>query len=100
MGDVAEQKLPQGWFHDPYGIHQDRYFSAGRATKLVRDGRRESYDPPPDRPQPELVLVSAESGEPGDATDLRRADDASTKPYRTGEAIRAALDVFDRTNNW
>jgi hypothetical protein len=37
----------QGWSADPFGLHDERYFSAGSPTKLVRDGRAESYDEPP-----------------------------------------------------
>jgi hypothetical protein len=37
----------QGWYHDPYGVHEERYYSAGEATKLVCDRGIESYDPPP-----------------------------------------------------
>jgi hypothetical protein len=37
----------QGWSADPFGVHEERYFSAGRATKLVRDRKVESYDDPP-----------------------------------------------------
>ncbi|HUO48384.1 MAG TPA: hypothetical protein VMU09_06085 [Acidimicrobiales bacterium] len=37
-----------GWHPDPYGVHEERYISVdGSPTKLVRDGRQESYDPPP-----------------------------------------------------
>ena len=36
-----------GWQADPFGLHEQRYFSQGQPTKLVRDGRVESYDPPP-----------------------------------------------------
>jgi hypothetical protein len=43
---MADRQL-QGWCADPFGLHQARYFSAGRATKLVRDGGVESYDEPP-----------------------------------------------------
>jgi hypothetical protein len=39
---------PQGWHEDPFRLHEARYFSAGRPTKLVRDGDVESYDEPPD----------------------------------------------------
>jgi hypothetical protein len=28
----------QGWCRDPYLVHEDRYFSDGQPTKLVRDG--------------------------------------------------------------
>ena len=37
----------QGWHADPFGLHEMRYISAGRPTKLVRDGRMEVYDEPP-----------------------------------------------------
>jgi hypothetical protein len=43
---VASREL-QGWQPDPFGVHEMRYFSVGRPTKLVRDGRVEAYDEPP-----------------------------------------------------
>ncbi len=53
----------QGWHPDPYERHDDRWFSDGKPTRLVRDQGSESYDePPPDsaardepeqQPQPE-----------------------------------------------
>jgi hypothetical protein len=43
---VAVREL-QGWQPDPFGLHEMRYFSVGRPTKLVRDGRVEAYDEPP-----------------------------------------------------
>ena len=36
----------QGWAPDPFGLHESRYFSDGRPTKLVMDGGVESYDEP------------------------------------------------------
>jgi hypothetical protein len=68
-------------------------------TKLVRDGRHESYDLPRDQPLPEgdLVPVGQAADEATYGGDLRRADDASSKPYDPAEARRAALDVFDRS---
>jgi hypothetical protein len=39
--------LVTGWYPDPFGLHADRYFSEGGATRLVRDGGVESYDEPP-----------------------------------------------------
>jgi len=64
----------QGWYRDPYNIHEDRYFSEGQPTKLVRDGEAESYDPPPPGP-PEGELVKVPDSVPSDGTDMRRADD-------------------------
>ena len=37
----------QGWSADPFQLHEQRYFSAGQPTKLVRNGGVESYDEPP-----------------------------------------------------
>ena len=66
----------QGWYRDPYLVHEDRYFSAGQPTKLVRDGGAESYDPPPAGP-PKTELVEVSQAEPGNGSDLSRADDRS-----------------------
>lgn len=82
----------EGWYRDPYQIHDDRWMSAGRPTKLVRDGGRESLDPPPDRPLPEGDLVPVgQPGEGGDGSDMRRADDASRGPFDGAEARSAAI---------
>ena len=51
----------QGWSEDPFGLHEARYFSAGRPTKLVRDGRIESYDEPPSGPRGPAAPVPAEN---------------------------------------
>lgn len=48
---------PQGWYEDPFRLHDARYFSAGRPTRLVRDGNVESYDEPPGESQPEPGVV-------------------------------------------
>jgi hypothetical protein len=92
-------ELPaQGWYRDPYAVHEDRYFSEGTPTKLVRDDGQESFDPPPDLPLPKDQLVPAElpGDEMADGADLHRADEASSgQPYDASAARRAALDVFD-----
>lgn len=46
-GAIEPDKPPQGWFVDPFGEHEQRWFSQGSPTALVRDGRAESQDPPP-----------------------------------------------------
>lgn len=80
----------QGWYQDPYLVHEDRYFSAGTATKLVRDGGRESYDPPPEAPAPEGKLVPAVSGADG-----ALGGDA-VLPADHEQAMRTVFDYFDR----
>lgn len=105
--------LAQGWYRDPYHVHQDRYFSAGQPTKLVRDDGREGSDEPPDQPYAasDLVRVPEEEDDfggrdllradaaerRGRSRDLRRADDASLdSPYDAGKARRRVFDQFDR----
>jgi hypothetical protein len=103
----------QGWYRDPYGQHEDRYFSAGQPTKLVRDGEQESYQEPPDQPYDpaELVRAASEADDGFDGSDLRRADEAELSatardlrradqarsgPYDAEAAKRAAFDAFDQ----
>jgi hypothetical protein len=40
---LVEEDL-HGWNQDPSGRHQERYFSGGQPTTLVRDGGQESHD--------------------------------------------------------
>ena len=83
----------QGWYRDPYEVHEYRYFSDGRPTKLVRDGGVEGYDPPPPGP-PEGELVEIPATEPGDGTDMRRADDRETgTAYDPSATAWSTIDV-------
>jgi len=79
----------EGWYRDPFAIHEDRWMSQGRPTKLVRDGGTEAYDPPPDLPLPAtLVPVDADGGAAG-------PDEAGQEPGCSGRrAGRAALDAI------
>ncbi len=85
----------EGWYVDPYRIHQHRWFSAGRPTALVRDGGIESEDPAPAEPfdgAPVRVTEDPTSG--ADGADLRRADDAAGgDSYDPEKAFMAALDA-------
>ena len=38
----------QNWCLDPFGNHEERWFSRGMPTALVRDHGVEAQDPPPD----------------------------------------------------
>jgi len=79
--DTLNQVVIRGWYRDPYGRHEDRYFSDGTPTKLVRDGDREAFDPPPDLPLPGPLLRSAHRPprRPGPG-DLHRADECEREP--------------------
>ena len=51
-----------GWQSDPFEIHEQRYFSQGKPTKLVRDDGVESYDLPPAASLPSASEVRARIG--------------------------------------
>jgi hypothetical protein len=87
----------QGWYRDPYEIHDDRYFSDGLPTKLVRDGDAESYDEPPPGSYPLPLAPSArEAAEDEAGSGLRRADEAcDDPPFSKSAAVQGAFDVFD-----
>jgi len=62
---------PQGWYNDPFGRHEARYFSAGKPTKLVRDGGHESNDPPPSESDPAGTLRPAQFHEDDESSPER-----------------------------
>lgn len=96
MATVTEMTF--GWFQDPYHLHQDRYFSAGQPTKLVRDAGLESYDPPPDIPLPEPPTPAAShANHSSGGADMRRADDAEREaPYDQRAACQKATSAAVR----
>lgn len=71
----------EGWYLDPYGIHEQRWMSAGSPTSLVRDAGTEANDEPPDRP-PSRPFVPAQVVESTLGRDLLRADDIDNEPSR------------------
>lgn len=84
----------EGWYRDPYGIHQDRWFSAGTPTALVRDQGVEGHDDPPGYPPPGPPEEIPEIDQfPAD--DLRRADEpeASGGEYEREGAVGQVSDV-------
>jgi hypothetical protein len=87
---MNEGQVAQGWYQDPYAIHEHRYFSAGLPTKLVRDGGHERYDPPPDRAFPDGGLVPA-VGSTEEAGGAEAERSAASKQMQ-----RAVFDYFDQ----
>jgi hypothetical protein len=79
----------EGWYTDPYRIHEHRWFSDGTPTDLVRDGGATSKDAPPDTPYAEApTLVRA-------ADDLRRGDD----PGGDVDDVEAVWTYFTRSGS-
>jgi hypothetical protein len=80
----------EGWYEDPFGRHEDRWFSDGTPTALVRDGGTESDDPPPDERLPD-TLVPAEVEASVGGADLLRA--GGQPPVSRGDQVTAAMDA-------
>jgi len=78
MADYDHAVRAEGWLRDPYHLHEDRWFSDGRPTNLVRDdGATSSDEPPPTDPPGPLEPVPEPAT--GTADDLLRAEDAASR---------------------
>jgi hypothetical protein len=73
IGGAERPMSAGGWYHDPFGAHEARWFSDGTPTNLVRDGAVEAHDEPPDT-EFELPLVPVSGSPAGNGADLLRAD--------------------------
>ena len=89
---VTSDDHAEGWYLDPYGLHEQRWFSAGKPSQLVLDGPVETNDPPPGRPfDGPLVPAPAAEAHAG-GSDLRRADEAeSGDPSAYSDAAMNAI---------
>ncbi len=85
----------EGWYRDPYRMHEDRWVSEGTPTKLVRDGALESYDPPPDGAIPGPLLPIEQKVPDVGGDEFRRADDAERTDGLVERPTRRILDVLD-----
>jgi hypothetical protein len=85
----------EGWFEDPYLLHEHRWFSSGTPTKLVRDEGRESYDPAPDSPASRPLVEVSYSSDTRSSVELLRADDPEGGADKN--QAQTALDVIAET---
>lgn len=84
----------EGWYQDPFRLHEARWISDGTPTTLVRDGGTESQDPPP-RATFTGQLVPVAEDAPADGEDLRRADDEEADAiFDPNAAVGAVWDTF------
>ena len=83
----------EGWYTDPFQLHEHRWFSDGVPTYLVRDGGKTSKDDPPDSPYAEEpTLVEP----PPSADDLRRGGVGSEGGV---DPVDAAWTYFTRSGS-
>jgi hypothetical protein len=87
---MPEEASEEGWYIDPYGLHEARWMSMNKPTKLVRDGEVESYQDPPDS-QPMHPAIKIDP--PVDSwtqRDTIHADDGSPETMPTIQEIDGA----------
>jgi hypothetical protein len=89
----------QGWSPDPFQVHEQRYFSGGRPTKLVRDGDRESYDEPPSDTYQPVTVAAAPAAFTADVPDTYDFDpgdpeDPEDPGRRRGPRLAALLPLL------
>jgi hypothetical protein len=87
----------EGWYVDPYGVHEARWISAGTPTALVRDGGVEAQDPPPNAPYVGQLTELPEAAQ-RDTGDLLRPDDADSKTFDPEREEEAVWDVFGESS--
>jgi hypothetical protein len=84
----------EGWYSDPYGVHEHRWFSAATPTSLVRDHGKTSHDAPPTTAyveKPHLIESAASLAK----DDLRRGDDDGSNGV---DPVDAAWTIFTRSS--
>lgn len=64
----------EGWYRDPFELHEARWFSTGTPTSLVRDGSQVTHDAPPSEPLPGPLVPWDGGATAQNADDLLRAD--------------------------
>jgi hypothetical protein len=85
----------EGRHLDPYGLHEQRWFSDGQPTDLVRDEGVTSHDEPPSD-EPPVALVEPPAAE--SRSDVHRADEAATgEPYDAAKIANAGSAMGDLT---
>jgi hypothetical protein len=81
MIGLDDDETAEGWYRDPYDVHEERWISSGKPTSVVRDGKNEGQDDPPDRqPTRPYVLMLPDPASSAGSRDLLRADDAERQP--------------------
>ncbi|MHA3701287.1 hypothetical protein ACXR2U_03820 [Jatrophihabitans sp. YIM 134969] len=73
----------EGWYRDPFSTHEDRWFSAGLPTALVRDGEVEGQDAPPEPTWAGELERPAGDEDPAAGTGLHHDDE---RDFEAGRA--------------
>ena len=70
----------EGWYTDPYGLHDARWMSDGEPTGLVRDGGSEWTEPVPHGPLTSIPQrLGAEDGDGSTTADVVQANSTTNE---------------------
>jgi hypothetical protein len=97
----SDDRSAEGWYHDPYRRHADRWYSSGEPTSLVRDGGLESRDEPPDRVADGPLIPAAGSSGAAPSPDHPAPDrPAPDTGRRRADAGSRAWDAAEGGTTW
>ena len=83
----------EGWYTDPYGLHEARWMSDGHPTALVHDGGVEANDPAPEGlPTSTPQRIKAEGGDGLSTSDVLEANDTSRTAPNYQDAAEEGID--------
>ena len=83
----------EGWYTDPFGLHEARWMSDGKPTGLVRDGVVEATEAVPDGPPTATPQRLVAEGADGLATsDVLQANKTTEKPPNYQDAAEESID--------
>lgn len=83
----------EGWYTDPFGLHEARWMSDGQPTGLVRDGAVEATEPVPDGPPTSTPSrLGAESTDGLATSDVLEANKTTGKPPDYQDAAEEGID--------
>jgi hypothetical protein len=83
----------EGWYTDPYGMHEARWMSDGQPTALVRDGDTEStHEPPSGRFTATPERIAAEGPDGLATSDVLEANRTTNRPPNYQDAAEEGID--------
>ena len=78
----------RGWRTDPYGVHEQRYFSLdGKPTRLVRDGGKTSHTSPLEIATSALPVIPDGKADPAPLFAMEDSTQSSRKPLYSSRGI-------------
>ena len=97
--------VPDGWYRDPFGVHEMRYYADGAPTGHVADGGVVTYDLPPPPPAASQQADQGRSDPSPPVTDAEQPTSSGQQPEEQAEPHVANVAphgsvASDTDDNW